>query len=58
MLGNITWTKFQTNREEWSSSPSFSHPNSFLFHNFTAKEEEQGAEHVKFEVWTKLKEQK
>jgi hypothetical protein len=27
-----------------------------FFHNFTAEEEEQGVEHVKFEVWTEPKE--
>jgi hypothetical protein len=32
--------KVPNKQKEWSSSPSFSHPNSFLFHNFTAEEEE------------------
>jgi hypothetical protein len=31
MLSNLMWTKFQINRNEWLSSPSLSHPNSFFF---------------------------
>jgi hypothetical protein len=52
----IAWqSHIETNagkRKERSTSPSFSHPNSFLFHNFTVEEEEQRVEHVEFGVWT------